>query len=154
MEDDGALLGIGADADSATIAEIVKRQEHIKDSLKVDDKKMREYNAKAEQIFRKQFSKEADAILSKVYNNEKMNMSEKEFLVKSKSMTEELSKKQEELAKSSNLGTERSQRIASEIIDQLTTKKMKELDKDYLGLKNKQTDDNSIFKSKDKEKEE
>ena len=64
-------------------------------------------------------------------------MSEKEFMVRSKAMTEELAKKEQELAKQADLGNERSQRIASEIIDQLTTKKMKELDKDYMGIRKK-----------------
>jgi hypothetical protein len=50
-------------------------------------------------------------------------------------MTEELAKKQAEIAKSSSLSSERSQHIASEIIDQLTDKKMKALDKNYMGLK-------------------
>jgi hypothetical protein len=112
----------------------------MKDSLTIDQKEMKEYEAKAEQIFRKQFTKEADRILSKVYNNDKMNLSEKDFMARSRSMTEELAKVEQELAKSSNLGNERSQRIASEIIDQLTTKKMEALDKDYLGIKKNKTE--------------
>ncbi len=130
LEDEQMLLGIGADADSATIAKIVAQEKLVKDSFKVDEKKMRVYQAKAERIFRKQFTKEADRILSKVYNKEKMNLSEKEFMIRSKAMTEELAKKELELAKKSNLSGDRSQRIASEIVDQLTDKKMKELDKD------------------------
>ena len=151
LEEDGTLLGIGADADSATIANIVKQQQHIKDSLSVDEKKMREYTAKAEQIFRKQFTKAADEILSRVYNNEKMNMNEKDFMVKSKAMTEELAKKEAELAKSSNLSSERSQRIASDIVEQLTAKKMKELDKDYMGIhkKSAQQEEQTIKTDKD-----
>jgi len=138
LDEDGDLLfGIGADADSAAIAEAVSKQAKINDSVSVDDRKLREYQAKAEAIFRKQFSRAADQILSRVYNNEKMNMSEKEFMVRSKAMTEELAKKEQELAKQADLGNERSQRIASEIIDQLTTKKMKELDKDYMGIHKK-----------------
>lgn len=138
LDENGELLfGIGADADSAAIAAAVSNQMHINDSLGVDERKMREYQAKSEQIFRKQFTRAADQILSKVYNNDKMNMSEKEFMVRSKAMTEELAKKEAELAKEANLGNDRSQRIASEIIDQLTTKKMEELDKDYMGIKKK-----------------
>ena len=138
LDENGELLfGIGADADSAAIAAAVSNQMHINDSLGVDERKMREYQAKSEQIFRKQFTRAADQILSKVYNNDKMNMSEKEFMVRSKAMTEELAQKEAELAKEANLGNERSQRIASEIIDQLTTKKMEELDKDYMGIKKK-----------------
>jgi len=139
LDEENILYGIGADADSATIANIVANQMRVKDSLTVDEKEMKEYQAKAEQIFRKQFAKAADRILSKVYNNEKMNLSEKDFMVRSRSMTEELIKIEQELAKQSNLGNERSQRIANEIIDQLTTKKMEALDKDYLGIKKNKT---------------
>ena len=53
-EDMDALLGIGADTDSATIAQIVKQQQHMKDSLGLSEGKMREYKSKAEEIFRKQ----------------------------------------------------------------------------------------------------
>lgn len=141
MMDDPLLYGLGADLDSAAIDSIVQMRTLQNDSVKVDDRKMREYQAKAEQIFRKQFQREADAILSKVYNKDKMNLSEKDFMVRSKAMTEELAKKEQELAKAANLGNEKSQRIASEIIDQLTTKKMQELDKDYLGIRKKQAEE-------------
>lgn len=128
IEDDELLLGIGADADSAMIAEFVKEQEHIKDSVTVDEKKLRQFQAKAEAIFRKQFTRRADAILSTVYNNEKMNLSEKEFAARSRSMTEQLAKAQAELSEQSGLTPDHTARIASEIVDQLTKKKMQELD--------------------------
>ena len=140
VEGDNILYGLGADADSATIAAAVARQQKMKDSLSIDEKEMKEYQAKAEQIFRKQFTKEADRILSKVYTNEKMNLSEKDFMARSRQMTDELAKVEQELAKHSNLGNERSQRIASEIVDQLTTKKMEALDKDYMGIKKNKTE--------------
>ena len=130
LDDEQLLLDIGADADSATIAKAVARQQAIKDSISVDEKRMREYQAKAEQIFRKQFTKAAEQILSKVYNRDKMNLSENEFMVRSRAMTEELAKKELELAKEANLTGGRSQQIASEIVDQITNRKMKELDKD------------------------
>jgi hypothetical protein len=128
IEDDELLLGIGADADSTMIAEFVKEQEHIKDSVTVDEKKLRQFQAKAEAIFRKQFTRRADAILSTVYNNEKMNLSEKEFAARSRSMTEQLAKAQAELSEQSGLTPDHTARIASEIVDQLTKKKMQELD--------------------------
>lgn len=128
IEDNELLLGIGADADSAMIAEFVKEQEHIKDSVTVDEKKLRQFQAKAEAIFRKQFTRRADAILSTVYNNEKMNLSEKEFAARSRSMTEQLAKAQAELSEQSGLTPDHTARIASEIVDQLTKKKMQELD--------------------------
>jgi hypothetical protein len=140
LDGDNELYGLGADADSATIAAIVAKQQRMRDSVSIDEKEMKAYQAKAEQIFRKQFTKEADRILSKVYTNEKMNLSEKDFMARSRQMTAELAKVGQELAKHSNLGNERSQRIASEIVDQLTTKKMEALDKDYIGIKKNKTE--------------
>lgn len=134
------LFGIGADADSATIAEIVQAHQEKKDSANVDERKMREFNAKAEAIFRRQFTKAADEILSQVYNEEMMNKPESDFALKNRQMTEELAKKQEELQKMSSLTPDRTQAIASQIIEQITRKKMEMLDKDYMGLKSKQDD--------------
>ena len=127
-------LGIGADLDSATIAAIVE-QEKNNDSISVDEKKMRLYNAKAEAIFRKQFTKAADIIISRVYNTESMNGEQKVFAAKSKQMTEDLAKKQAELSKLTNLSSDRTQAIAAEVIENITKKKMEAMDKDYLGLK-------------------
>ena len=122
------LTELGPDADSATIAKAIQDY-MMNDSDKVDEKKMREFQAKAEQIFRKQYTKAADLILSKVYNNERMNNSEKNFKATSKEVMEELVEKQRELAASSSLSDATAQRIASEIIEQLTEKKKAELEK-------------------------
>ena len=103
-EDMDALLGIGADTDSATIAQIVKQQQHMKDSLGLSEGKMREYKSKAEEIFRKQFTKAAEQIISKVYNKDQMNGSEKDFTLKAQKMTEELVAKKDEIKKSTQIG--------------------------------------------------
>ena len=122
------LTELGPDADSATIAKAI--QDYImNDSDKVDEKKMREFQAKAEQIFRKQYTKAADLILSKIYNNERMNNSEKNFKATSKEVMEELVEKQRELAANSSLSDATAQRIASEIIEQITERKKAELAK-------------------------
>lgn len=134
-EDPDMLLGIGADADSATIAHIVELQKQRKDSLGMSPGKMREYNAKAEAIFRKQFAKAADAIISDVYNSNQMNSSEQNFNAKSKVMTERLSKLQDELCKSTTLSRDRASGIASQVIEQLTEKKKASMEKDYYGIK-------------------
>ena len=134
-EDMDALLGIGADTDSATIAQIVKQQQHMKDSLGLSEGKMREYKSKAEEIFRKQFTKAAEQIISKVYNKDQMNGSEKDFTLKAQKMTEELVAKKDEIKKSTAIGSDRAEAIADKIIDQLTQKKKAELDKDYYGIK-------------------
>lgn len=136
-EDMDEFLGLGADLDSATIAEIVAGEQQRRDSTS-SETNMRLYNAKAEAIFRKQFSKAADAIISKVYTPSTMNGEVNAFQAKSKTMTEELARKQEELAKLTNLGSDRTQAIASEIIENITKKKMEAMDKDYMGLRPKQ----------------
>ena len=130
-------LGIGADLDSAAIADIIA-QGKLRDSVSVDDRKMKEYNAKAEAIFRKQFTKAAETIISRVYNAELMNGEQTVFAAKTKQMTEDLAKKQQELAGLTNLSSDRTQAIASEIIENITKKKMEAMDKDYIGLKTRQ----------------
>ena len=113
-EDMDALLGIGADTDSATIAQIVKQQQHMKDSLGLSEGKMREYKSKAEEIFRKQFTKAAEQIISKVYNKDQMNGSEKDFTLKAQKMTEELVAKKDEIKKSTAIGSDRAEAIADQ----------------------------------------
>ena len=105
------LTELGPDADSATIAKAIQDY-MMNDSDRVDEKKMREFQAKAEQIFRKQYTKAADVILSKIYNNERMNNSEKNFKATSKEVMEELVAKQRELAANSSLSDATAQRIA------------------------------------------
>lgn len=134
-EDMDALVGIGADADSATIAAIVELQKHKKDSLGMSEGKLREYNSKAEAIFRKQFTKAADEIISKVYTPSNLTGDVNAFAAKSKRMTEELAKKQTELTKAAAINGSHAQRIASEIIEQITEKKKEAIEKDYMGLK-------------------
>jgi hypothetical protein len=138
------LTELGPDADSATIAKAI--QDYMSnDSDKVDEKKMREFQAKAEQIFRKQYTKAADLILSKIYNNERMNNSEKNFKASSKEVMEELVEKQKELASKSSLSDATTQRIASEIIEQLTEKKKKDLEK----IEKAKAEESSINKNKE-----
>ena len=138
------LTELGPDADSATIAKAI--QDYMSnDSDKVDEKKMREFQAKAEQIFRKQYTKAADLILSKIYNNERMNNSEKNFKASSKEVMEELVEKQKELASKSSLSDATTQRIASEIIEQLTDKKKKDLEK----IEKAKAEESSINKNKE-----
>lgn len=103
------------------------------------ERQMKEYEAKAEQIFRKQFTKEADRILSKIYNTQYMNSSEKNFMAVSQGTMEELVKAQAELAAKTHLSDERTSRIASEIIDQLSAEKKKKLQ--YNGIQKEQKEE-------------
>lgn len=97
------------------------------DSLVVDETSLRDYEAKAEEIFRKKYEKEADRILSKIYNKSYMNNSEKKFMTESESTIEELMKAQSEIGSDAGLSPERAQLIATEIIDRVTNQKKKEM---------------------------
>ena len=97
------------------------------DSLAYDKAMERDYKAKAEEIFRKKYTQEAERILSKIYNKDYMSNAEKKFSAESESKINELMKKQAELGNDSGLTPERSQLIATEIIDRVTEKKKKEM---------------------------
>ena len=92
-------------------------------ATQVDEKEMKVFEAKAEQIFRKRYAAEADRILSKIYDKEHMNVSEKKFLSESTAVMAELAKKQMELGEEAGLNDTKSQRIASEIIERITNQK-------------------------------
>jgi len=91
----------------------------------MEQKTQEEYQAKAEEIFRKRYTEAADKILSKIYNKERMNASEKNFLSQSESTIDELMKAQQEIGAEASLDPARSQLIATEIIERLTDQKKK-----------------------------
>jgi serine/threonine protein kinase len=98
------------------------------DSLSEEDlEAQRVYKAKAEEIFRKNYEKEADRILSKIYNKDYMNSTEKRFAAESQSTIEELMKVQQKMGQEASLTPERAQLIASEIIERITNEKKKQL---------------------------
>ena len=119
---------LGVAADSATIAKAIKDYQ-MKDSDKIDEKKIREFEAKGEAIFRKQFTKEAERILSGVYNGRTMAGGQKAFEAASSKAMEELVEKQIELGENSSLSKEKSTNIATQIIEQITEHKKAEMDK-------------------------
>ena len=88
----------------------------------VDEKKLREYEAKAEEIFRKNFASEADRVLSSIYTDDRMRATEKNFRAGSQSTMEELVKIQAKLGKEAGLSETRSQVIASQIIEQVSNR--------------------------------
>jgi serine/threonine protein kinase len=99
----------------------------LNDSMEnVDPKKLKEYEAKSEQIFRKNYTEAAERILSKIYNNQRMNSTEKTFSASSKSTMEELVKQQIKLGGDAGLPDARSQLIASEIIEIVTARLKKQ----------------------------
>ena len=98
------------------------------DSMTEEDiEAQRVYKAKAEEIFRKNYEKEADRILSKIYNKDYMNSTEKKFAAQSQSTIEELMKVQQKMGQEASLTPERAQLIASEIIERITNEKKKQL---------------------------
>ena len=92
----------------------------------------REYEAKAEQIFRKQYTDKADKILSKVYNNDNLSSSEKKFLSGLSDVNDELLRAQMELGEQAGLSDAKAQIIAAEIVESLTEQKKKGLN--YYGV--------------------
>ena len=95
-----------------------------------------EYAAKAEQIFKKRFMAEADRVLSKIYDNEHMNASEKKFMSEMSDVNEELMKLQSDLAEEAGISNARSQLLATQIVERLTEQTKKPLQ--YHGIqKNK-----------------
>lgn len=85
------------------------------------------YQAKAEQIFRKNFEKEANRILSKIYSKTYMSNSEKQFMAENQETIRELMELQQKMGEEASLTAERSQLIASEIIERVTNEKKKQL---------------------------
>ena len=107
---------------------------HVPDSVTElsdeEKKKQKEYRDKAEAIFRRQFTAEANKAIDRVYNNATMsNNSAHNFQLHTQQAIAELMKLQEELAKTANVSEEKSQMIATEIIDKITAEKMKKLQK-------------------------
>lgn len=98
--------------------------DNIDDSLgtNVDKHIMKEYEAKAEQIFRKRFAQRAEAILSRIYDKEHMGSTSKDFMAGSMSTMEELVEVQQQLGREAGLEPSRSQLIATQIIDQVTSR--------------------------------
>lgn len=100
------------------------------DSLELtpqQQKELKEYEEKAEQIFRKRYAEAAEKILSRIYNNKYMGSNEKQFMAGSKSITDELIKEQVKIATEADVSDTKSQKIASEIIEKITEEKKKTL---------------------------
>lgn len=96
------------------------------DTLTAEERKqMENYQAKSEEIFRKQFSKAADRVFTKMYSKDRMNQSEQTFVADNQAMARELLKTQGELAERMGLSDERAGDIAAEIIDNLQKAKAK-----------------------------
>ena len=107
-----SLAKANADAD----ADLAERE--------LSDKEM---TAKAEEIFRRQFTQEAERILSTVYTNERMSNSEEAYLAANHQAMRDLVKAQVQIAQRVGLNDTRAQLVAGEIIERISTKKMQQL---------------------------
>lgn len=85
------------------------------------------YDKKAANIFKKQFSKKANAIISKMYTAPNMNGDEKAFKAMSVQGFGELGKIQNELIKEYNIDPNEAAKMAQEVINQITQQKMSDL---------------------------
>ena len=96
------------------------------DSIPMTDED-RMYQQKAEEIFRKNYAKEADRILSGIYDNSRMSATEKNYRAGSQSMAEELIRLQTEMGEQAGLTEEEAGRIGQQIVDQITKQKQEQL---------------------------
>lgn len=87
----------------------------------------RMYQQKAEEIFRRNYAKEADRILSDIYDNSRMSATEKNYRAGSQSMAEELIKLQTEMGEQAGLTEEEAGRIGQQIVEQITKQKQEQL---------------------------
>jgi hypothetical protein len=87
----------------------------------------RDYQAKAEQIFRKNYEKEAERILSRIYNKDYMSKSEKKFMAENQETIKELMDLQLKMGEEAGMTPEHAQVIASEIIERISNEKKKQL---------------------------
>lgn len=85
------------------------------------------YMQKAEEIFRKRYAEEADRILSEIYDNDRMNASEKKFTAGSKEMVEKLINLQATMGSEAGLTESQASRIGQEIVDKITLEKQRNL---------------------------
>ncbi len=100
------------------------------DTLSPEERKsMEEYQAKAEEIFKKRFTKEADRIIGTIYSKDRMNLSEHVFVQSNSKMADELLKIQGNLAEEAGISEEKANKIASGIIDNIMAEKEKTVER-------------------------
>jgi len=99
-----------------------------------EEARQKEYEAKCEQIFRRRYAKEAERILSKIYNSKYMSEGEQRFMAGSQAIASELTEVQMRLGEEASMSDAKSQRIASEINDRITREKMEAMRKEKKGM--------------------
>lgn len=106
-----------------------------------DEDKAEQVNleAEVERIFRRQFAREAERVLSLIYSKDNMNSSEQAFINGNNTQMEELLRKRDDLANQSGLELEKANKIANEIIDKIRVEKRRQLKS--LGYQNQVSED-------------
>lgn len=92
-----------------------------------EQEEMKRYQDKCEQIFRKQYEREAERVLSKIYSSSNMGSNVNSFIAGSQETLNELIRLRGELAGQAGIDEVKSQRIATEIIDKITERKKSQL---------------------------
>lgn len=111
-EEEFGLFGGYTRPDSISAEEFEKRQTEQK-----------ELDAKAEEIFRKYFTRDAERILTTLYSAETMSASEDKYMASTQKAMAELIRAQTEIAERAGLSETRAQLLASQIIEQITARK-------------------------------
>ena len=94
------------------------------------DEKAAEYQQTAERIFKKEFRKRAEKVISSIYTPQNMTLDDADFQQQSLTGFGQLDKIQRELGEQYKLDPALSMRLSSEVISELTTESMKRLKKD------------------------
>ena len=85
---------------------------------------MKRYEKKAEEIFRKRFAKAADPILSNIYSSKSMASDQEKFATISITGAEQLDQLEKDLANEVGITDVRGQKLASEVIQEISKKKL------------------------------
>lgn len=85
-------------------------------------KQLDEYKAKAADIFRRRYEREAERVLSHIYGRKYRNSSNKNFVDANQDAISELIQKQTDIAAQTGIDPGTSQKIAQEVIDKVSTR--------------------------------
>lgn len=85
---------------------------------------MKRYEKKAEEIFRKRYAKAAEPILGSIYSSKSMSSDQERFAATSLAGAQQLDQLEKELASEVGITDVRGQKLASEIIQEISKKKL------------------------------
>lgn len=93
----------------------------------IDKEDVKLYQSKCEEIFRKKYTVEAERILAKIYNTNNTGTNIGNFISGSQTHINELINIRNKIAAEAGLEESKSHRIATEVIDKITTEKQKKI---------------------------